>query len=100
MDEFIDNKSQRLFKIRDELSKLFEQARILQFEINQLSATQAENIREFLLLCVHLDTYPKQNSNLKEKTFYFLFVKISIFSIMFVILPRRFSFVNIHFYLF
>ncbi|KAG5603814.1 hypothetical protein H5410_025306 [Solanum commersonii] len=60
-----DNKSQRLFKIRDELSKLFEQARILQFEINQLSATQAENMREFLILCVHLDIYQKYNSKLK-----------------------------------
>ncbi|KAG5570914.1 hypothetical protein H5410_060680 [Solanum commersonii] len=65
VDESIDNKSQRLFKIRDELSKLSEQARILQFEINQLSATKAEHMKEFLLLCEHLDTYPKQNSNLK-----------------------------------
>ncbi|KAG5596633.1 hypothetical protein H5410_037865 [Solanum commersonii] len=65
VDESIDNKSQRLFKIRYELSKLFEQARILQSEINQLSTTQVENIREFLLLCKHLDTYPKQNLILK-----------------------------------
>ncbi|KAG5629425.1 hypothetical protein H5410_001142 [Solanum commersonii] len=65
VDESTDNKSQRLFKIRDELSKLSEQARILQSEINHLSTTQAENMREFLLLCKHLDTYPKQNSILK-----------------------------------
>ncbi|KAG5573337.1 hypothetical protein H5410_063103 [Solanum commersonii] len=65
VDESIDEKSQKLFKIRDELSKLSEQSRMLQFEINQLSTTQAENMREFLLLCEHLDTHPKQNSNLK-----------------------------------
>ncbi|KAG5594196.1 hypothetical protein H5410_035428 [Solanum commersonii] len=44
---------------------LSEQAQILQSEINQLSTTQAENMREFLLLCEHLDTYPKHNSFLK-----------------------------------
>uniref|UniRef100_M1DD06 Uncharacterized protein n=1 Tax=Solanum tuberosum TaxID=4113 RepID=M1DD06_SOLTU len=65
VDESIDDKSQRLFKIRDELSKLSEQSRILQSEINQLSTNQAESMREFLLLCEHLDTRPKQNSNLK-----------------------------------
>ncbi|KAG5607505.1 hypothetical protein H5410_028997 [Solanum commersonii] len=65
VDESIDEKGQRLFKIRDDLSKLSEQSRILQSEINQLSTTQAENMREFLLLCKHLDTHPIQNSNLK-----------------------------------
>ncbi|KAG5592017.1 hypothetical protein H5410_042531 [Solanum commersonii] len=65
VDESIDEKGQRLFKIRDDLSKLSEQSRILQSEINQLSTTQAENMREFLLLCEHLDTHPIQNSNLK-----------------------------------
>ncbi|KAH0662860.1 hypothetical protein KY290_028798 [Solanum tuberosum] len=65
VDESIDEKSQRLFKIRDELAKLSEQSRILQSEINQLSTNQAESMREFLLLCEHLDTRPKQNSNLK-----------------------------------
>ncbi|KAG5596116.1 hypothetical protein H5410_037348 [Solanum commersonii] len=65
VDESIDEKGQKLFKIRDDLSKLSEQSQILQFEINQLSTTQAENMREFLLLCEHLDTYPIQNSNLK-----------------------------------
>ncbi|KAH0705132.1 hypothetical protein KY290_009827 [Solanum tuberosum] len=62
MEESIDGKSQRLFKIRDELSKLSEQSRILQSEINQLSTAQAENMREFLLLCEHLDTSPTLNS--------------------------------------
>ncbi|KAG5599548.1 hypothetical protein H5410_030918 [Solanum commersonii] len=38
---------------------------MLQFEINQLSTMQAENMREFLLLCEHLDTHPIQNSNLR-----------------------------------
>ncbi|KAH0644391.1 hypothetical protein KY284_032275 [Solanum tuberosum] len=65
VDESINEKSQRLFKIRDELAKLSEQSRILQSEINQLSTNQAESMREFLLLCEHLDTRPKQNSNLK-----------------------------------
>ncbi|KAH0645792.1 hypothetical protein KY284_033676 [Solanum tuberosum] len=65
VDESIDEKSQKLFKIRDELSKLSEQSRIIQSEINQLSTAQAENMREFLLLCEHLDTRPIQNSNLK-----------------------------------
>ncbi|KAH0636368.1 hypothetical protein KY285_036121 [Solanum tuberosum] len=65
VDESIDDKSQKLFKIRDELSKLSEQSRMLQSEINQLSTTQAESMREFLLLCEHLDTRPLQNSNLK-----------------------------------
>ncbi|KAH0686136.1 hypothetical protein KY289_016894 [Solanum tuberosum] len=65
VDESIDEKSQKLFKIRDELSKLSEQSRILQFEINQLSTNQSENMREFLLLCEHLDSRPSQNINLK-----------------------------------
>ncbi|KAG5589673.1 hypothetical protein H5410_040187 [Solanum commersonii] len=65
VDESIDEKGQKLFKIRDELSKLSEQSRMLQSEINQLSTTQAENMREFLLLCEHLDTHPIHNSNLK-----------------------------------
>ncbi|KAH0657961.1 hypothetical protein KY289_026709 [Solanum tuberosum] len=65
VDESIDVKSQKLFKIRDELSKLSEQSRMLQSELNQLSTTQAESMREFLLLCEHLDTRPSQNSNLK-----------------------------------
>ncbi|KAH0689783.1 hypothetical protein KY289_017141 [Solanum tuberosum] len=64
MDQSIDEKSKKLFKIRDELSQLSEQSRMLQSELNQLSTTQAENMREFLLLCEHLDTRP-QNSNLK-----------------------------------
>ncbi|KAL3359700.1 hypothetical protein AABB24_016291, partial [Solanum stoloniferum] len=66
VDESIDDKSQKLFKIRDELSKLSEQSRILQSELNQLSTAQAENMREFILLYEHLDTRPSQNSNLKE----------------------------------
>lgn len=65
VDESIDDKSQKLFKIRDELSKLSEQSRILQSELNQLSTAQAENMREFILLYEHLDTRPSQNSNLK-----------------------------------
>ena len=65
MDESVDEKGQKLFKIRDELSKLSEQSRMLQFEMNQLSTEQAENMREFLLLCEHLDTRPIQNSNLR-----------------------------------
>uniref|UniRef100_M1DWW8 Uncharacterized protein n=1 Tax=Solanum tuberosum TaxID=4113 RepID=M1DWW8_SOLTU len=36
---------------------------MMQYEINQLSTEQAENMSEFLLLCEHLDTYPKWNSN-------------------------------------
>ncbi|TMW80224.1 hypothetical protein EJD97_022615, partial [Solanum chilense] len=66
VDESIDEKGQKLFNSRDELSKLSEQSRMLQFEINQLSTDQAENMREFLLLCEHLDSRPIQNSNLKE----------------------------------
>ncbi|KAH0689887.1 hypothetical protein KY289_017245 [Solanum tuberosum] len=65
VDESIDEKSQKLFKIRDELSKLSEQSRIIQSELNQLSTAQAENMREFLLLCEHLDTRPSLNSNQK-----------------------------------
>ena len=65
VDESIDEKGQKLFKIRDELSKLSEQCRMLQSELNQLSITQAENMREFLILCVHLDSRPLQNSILK-----------------------------------
>ena len=65
VDGSIDEKGQKLFKIRDELSELSEQSRMLQFEINQLSTEQAENMREFLLLCEHLDTRPIQNSNLR-----------------------------------
>ncbi|KAG5621130.1 hypothetical protein H5410_006348 [Solanum commersonii] len=38
---------------------------MLQSEIHQFRKEQAENMREFLLLCEHLDTYPKQNSILK-----------------------------------
>ncbi|KAG5582125.1 hypothetical protein H5410_052752 [Solanum commersonii] len=38
---------------------------MLQSEINQLSTTQIENMREFLLLCEHLDTHSIQNSNLE-----------------------------------
>ncbi|KAG5591772.1 hypothetical protein H5410_042286 [Solanum commersonii] len=33
--------------------------------MNQLSMIQTKNMREFLLLCEHLDTYPKHNSILK-----------------------------------
>ena len=66
IDESIDAKGQKLFKIRDELSKLSEQSRMLQFEINQLSTDQADNMREFLILCERLDSRPIQNSNLKE----------------------------------
>uniref|UniRef100_M1AQK3 Uncharacterized protein n=1 Tax=Solanum tuberosum TaxID=4113 RepID=M1AQK3_SOLTU len=65
VDESIDEKSQRLFKIRDDLSKLSEQSRMLQFEIDQLSTHQADTMREFILLCEHLDTRPVQNSILK-----------------------------------
>ena len=65
VDNSINEKGQKLFKIRDELSKLSEQAGMLQFEINQLSTDQTENMREFLLLCEHLDTRPIQNSNLR-----------------------------------
>ncbi|KAH0748360.1 hypothetical protein KY290_027592 [Solanum tuberosum] len=38
---------------------------MLQFEIDQLSTHQADTMREFILLCEHLDTRPVQNSNLK-----------------------------------
>ncbi|KAG5580041.1 hypothetical protein H5410_050668 [Solanum commersonii] len=65
VDESIDEKGQKLFKIRDDLSKLSEQSRILQSKINQLSTTQVENMRDFLLLCEHLDTHPIQNSSMK-----------------------------------
>ncbi|KAH0692448.1 hypothetical protein KY285_019545 [Solanum tuberosum] len=65
VDESIDDKSQKLYKIRDKLSKLSEQSQMLQSELNQFSTNQAENMREFLLLCKHLDTSPSQNSNLK-----------------------------------
>ncbi|KAH0632852.1 hypothetical protein KY284_035638 [Solanum tuberosum] len=65
VDESIDEKSQRLFKIRDDLSKLSEQSRMLQFEIDQLSTHQADTMREFILLCEHLDTRPIQNSILR-----------------------------------
>ena len=51
VDESTDEKGQKLFKIRDELSKLSEQSRMLQFEINQLDTDQTKNMREFLLLC-------------------------------------------------
>ncbi|KAG5623659.1 hypothetical protein H5410_008877 [Solanum commersonii] len=44
MEESIDNKSQRLFKIRAELAKLSEQAQILQSEINHLMSNLRENI--------------------------------------------------------
>ncbi|KAH0635740.1 hypothetical protein KY289_035655 [Solanum tuberosum] len=63
VDKSIDDKSNKLFKIRDELANLSEQARMMQYEINQLSTEQAENMSEFLLLCEYLDTYPKWNSN-------------------------------------
>ena len=66
IDESIDAKGQKLFKIRDELSKLSEQSRMLQFEINQLSTDQADNMREFLILCERLDSRSIKNSNLKE----------------------------------
>ncbi|KAG5576835.1 hypothetical protein H5410_056969 [Solanum commersonii] len=59
VDKSIDDKSNKLFKIRDELASLYEQTRMMQYEINQLSTKQAENMSEFLLLCEHLDTYPK-----------------------------------------
>ncbi|KAG5621731.1 hypothetical protein H5410_006949 [Solanum commersonii] len=38
---------------------------MLQSKINQLSTTQAENMKEFLLLCEHLDTHSIKNSNLR-----------------------------------
>uniref|UniRef100_M1DH60 Uncharacterized protein n=1 Tax=Solanum tuberosum TaxID=4113 RepID=M1DH60_SOLTU len=63
VSESIDDKSQKLFNIRDDLMSLSEQARKMQYEINQLSSDQAENMNEFLLLCEHLDTCPKMNSN-------------------------------------
>ncbi|KAG5632571.1 hypothetical protein H5410_004288 [Solanum commersonii] len=61
----IDDKSRNLFNIRDQLASLSEQARKMQYEINQLSEDQAENMHEFLLLCEHLDTCPRRNSNPK-----------------------------------
>ncbi|KAG5628070.1 hypothetical protein H5410_013288 [Solanum commersonii] len=61
----INDKSQKLFNIRDDLMSLSEQARKMQYEINQLSNSQAENMNEFLLLCEHLDTCPKRNSILR-----------------------------------
>ena len=66
VDESIDEKGQKLFKIRDELSKLSERSRMLQYEINQLSTDQADNMREFLILCERLDSRSIKNSNLKE----------------------------------
>ncbi|KAG5568640.1 hypothetical protein H5410_064345 [Solanum commersonii] len=65
VEQSIDDKSHKLFRIRDELASLSEQARMMQYEINQLNAEQADNISDFLLLCEHLDTCPKRNSNLK-----------------------------------
>ncbi|KAH0753898.1 hypothetical protein KY290_024172 [Solanum tuberosum] len=65
VDESIDEKSKKLFEIRDELSKLSEQSRIMQSELNQLNTAQAENMREFLLLCEHLDSRPSLNSSQK-----------------------------------
>ncbi|KAG5568085.1 hypothetical protein H5410_064899 [Solanum commersonii] len=50
---------------RDDLSKLFEQSRYC----NPNKSTQdysLENMREFLLLCEHLDTHPIRNSNRRE----------------------------------
>ncbi|KAG5579448.1 hypothetical protein H5410_050075 [Solanum commersonii] len=61
-----DDKSHKLFKIRDELASLSEQARMIQYEINQLSTEQEENTSEVLLSCEHLDTCPKRNSNPKK----------------------------------
>jgi len=37
----------------------------MQYEINQLYTEQAKNMNEFLLLCEHLDTSPRRNSNPK-----------------------------------
>ncbi|KAG5572757.1 hypothetical protein H5410_062523 [Solanum commersonii] len=54
-----------LFNIRDDSMSLLELARKLQSEINLLSIDQAENMNEFMLLCKHLDTRPKRNSNPK-----------------------------------
>ncbi|KAG5572685.1 hypothetical protein H5410_062451 [Solanum commersonii] len=65
VEQSIDDKSHKLFKIRDELASLSEQERMMQYEINQLSTDQAENMSEFLLLCEHLNTRPKRNSNSK-----------------------------------
>jgi len=65
VDKSIDDKRNKLFKILEELASLSEQARVMQYEINQLNTEQAENMCEFLLLCEHLDTYPKRNSNAK-----------------------------------
>ncbi|KAH0698972.1 hypothetical protein KY284_013187 [Solanum tuberosum] len=61
--ESIDSKSQRLFNIRDNLIGLTDQARNLQYELNQLSSEHDENMSKFLLLYEHLDTCPKRNSN-------------------------------------
>ncbi|KAG5579428.1 hypothetical protein H5410_050055 [Solanum commersonii] len=63
VEKSIDDKSHKLFNIRDELASLSEQARKMPYEINQLSDDQAENISEFLLLCEHLNTCTKRNSN-------------------------------------
>ncbi|KAG5596452.1 hypothetical protein H5410_037684 [Solanum commersonii] len=63
VEKSIDDKSHKLFIIRDEFSSLSEQARKMQYEINQLSEDQAENMNKFLLLCEHLNTCPKMNSN-------------------------------------
>uniref|UniRef100_M1DYT9 Uncharacterized protein n=1 Tax=Solanum tuberosum TaxID=4113 RepID=M1DYT9_SOLTU len=38
---------------------------MMQYGIQQLNTEQAENMSEFLLLCEHLDTCPKRNSNPK-----------------------------------
>ncbi|KAG5575979.1 hypothetical protein H5410_056113 [Solanum commersonii] len=38
---------------------------MMQYEMNQLSTKQEENMSELLLLCEHLDTCPKRNSNPK-----------------------------------
>ncbi|KAG5587887.1 hypothetical protein H5410_048321 [Solanum commersonii] len=63
VEQSIDDKSHKLFNIRDELASLSEQARKMQYEINQLYTEQAENMNEFLLLCEHFDTCPKRNFN-------------------------------------
>uniref|UniRef100_M1DX43 Uncharacterized protein n=1 Tax=Solanum tuberosum TaxID=4113 RepID=M1DX43_SOLTU len=60
--ESIDDKSQKLFNIKDQLASLTEQARKMQYEINQLSNDQAESMSELLLICKHLDTCPKRNT--------------------------------------
>ncbi|KAG5587112.1 hypothetical protein H5410_047546 [Solanum commersonii] len=65
--ESIDDKSQKLFNIIDQLASLTEQARKMQYEINQLNNDQAESMSELLLLCEHLGHLSKTEYHSKRE---------------------------------